>query len=244
MAPAGFGDRVEGLHAVAAAAAAGRVERLWVDRGRLRRIEYQAVVEDVRASGGTTSEMDDVISLAETTAPQGLVARCVPREDVPLNELASGSGSPAVMVLDHVVDPQNVGAIARTVAAAGLSGLVLATRRAAPLSAAAFKSAAGALETVPVSRVNSIAEAISSLRRLGLWSVGLDQGAGQVLWGLPLLAEPVALVVGDEGAGLSRLVSDRIEVRVRIPITALVESLNASVAAALAAFEVFRVRSS
>jgi 23S rRNA (guanosine2251-2'-O)-methyltransferase len=244
MALAGFGDRVEGLHAVAAAAAAGRVEQLWVNRGRLARIEYQAVVEDVLASGGKTSEMDDVISLAETTAPQGLVARCAPRKDVSLNEMASGAGSAAVMVLDHVVDPHNVGAIARSVAAAGLSGLVLATRRAAPLSAAAFKSAAGALETVPVSRVNSIAEAISRLRRLGLWSVGLDQNAGQVLWGLPLLAEPVALVVGDEGKGLSRLVSDRIEVRVRIPITAVVESLNASVAAALAAFEVFRVRSS
>ena len=244
MALAGFGDRVEGLHAVAAAAAAGRVERLWVDRGRLGRIEYQAVVEDVLASGGKTSEMDDLMSLAETTAPQGLVARCLPRKDVSLNEMASGAGSAAVMVLDRVVDPHNVGAIARSVAAAGLSGLVLASRRAAPLSAAAFKAAAGALETVPVSRVNSIAEAISRLRRLGLWSVGLDQNAGQVLWGLPLLAEPVALVVGDEGTGLSRLVSDRIEVRVRIPITVSVESLNASVAAALAAFEVFRVRSS
>lgn len=244
MALAGFGDRVEGLHAVAAAAAAGRVERLWVDRGRLARIEYQAVVDDVLASGGKTSEMDDVISLAETTAPQGLVARCAPRKDVSLNEMASGVGSAAVMVLDHVVDPHNVGAIARSVAAAGLTGLVLASRRAAPLSAAAFKAAAGALETVPVSRVNSIAEAISRLRRLGLWSVALDQNAGQVLWDLPLLAEPVALVVGDEGTGLSRLVSDRIEVRVRIPITSSVESLNASVAAALAAFEVFRVRSS
>ncbi|HJQ95137.1 MAG TPA: RNA methyltransferase, partial [Acidimicrobiia bacterium] len=182
MALAGFGDRVEGLHAVAAAAAAGRVERLWVDRGRLARIEYQAVVDDVLASGGKTSEMDDVISLAETTAPQGLVARCAPRKDVSLNEMASGAGSAAVMILDHVVDPQNVGAIARSVAAAGLTGLVLASRRAAPLSAAAFKAAAGALETVPVSRVNSIAEAISRLRRLGLWSVALDQNAGQVLW--------------------------------------------------------------
>ncbi|HEX2420131.1 MAG TPA: RNA methyltransferase [Acidimicrobiia bacterium] len=244
MAPAGFGDRVEGLHAVAAAAAAGRVERLWVDRGRLRRIEYQAVVEDVLASGGTSSEMEDVISLAETTAPQGVVARCVPRKSVSLNELATGPGSAAVMVLDHVVDPHNVGAIARSVAAAGLSGLVLASRRAAPLSAAAFKAAAGALETLPVSRVTSIADALSQLRRLGLWTVGLTQDAGQVLWGLPLLAEPVAIVVGEEGTGLSRLVADRTEVRVRIPITSLVESLNASVAAALAAFEVLRVRNS
>jgi 23S rRNA (guanosine2251-2'-O)-methyltransferase len=147
------------------------------------------------------------------------------------------------MVLDHVVDPHNVGAIARSVAAAGLSGLVLPSQRAAPLSAAAFKAAAGTLETVSVARVSSIAEALSRLRRIGLWSIGLDQEAEQVLWGLPLLSEPVALVVGDEGTGLSRLVGERVEVRVRIPIAPSVESLNASVAAALAAFEVSRVRS-
>ncbi|MGH8957145.1 MAG: TrmH family RNA methyltransferase [Acidimicrobiia bacterium] len=242
MALAGFGDRVEGLHAVAAAAAAGRVSQLWVDRGRLRRLEYQQVVDDVLAAGGSVSEMEDVASLAETTAPQGLVARCAPRQEATLDDLASVGGPAAVMVLDHVVDPHNVGAIARSVAAAGLSGLVLASRRAAPLSAAAFKSAAGALETVAVARVNSIAETIGRLRRLGLWSIGLDQDADQVLWGLPLLTEPVALVVGDEGTGLSQLVSDRVEVRVRIPMVASVESLNASIAAALAAFEVARVR--
>jgi 23S rRNA (guanosine2251-2'-O)-methyltransferase len=146
-------------------------------------------------------------------------------------------------VLDHVVDPHNLGAIARSVMAAGLSGLVLPGRRAAPLSAAAFKSAAGALETVPVARVNSIADTLGRLRRLGLWSVGLDQAADQPLWGLSLLTEPVALVVGEEGGGLSQLVASRVEVRVRIPMAGPAESLNASVAAALAAFEVARVRS-
>ncbi|HJU81080.1 MAG TPA: RNA methyltransferase [Acidimicrobiia bacterium] len=243
MALAGFGDRVEGLHAVAAAAAAGRVAQLWVERGRLGRPEVQAVVETVRAAGGTVSEVDEAISRAETTAPQGLVARCVPRLETSLEELTSGAGPAAVMVLDHVVDPHNVGAIARSVAAAGLSGLVLPSRRAAPLSAAAFKAAAGGLETVSVARVSSIAEALSRLRRMGLWSIGLDQEAEEVLWGLTLLSEPVALVVGDEGTGLSRLVGERVEVRVRIPIAPSVESLNASVAAALAAFEVSRVRS-
>lgn len=242
MAPAGFGDKVEGLHAVAAAAAAGRVAQLWVERGRLRRAEFQSVVDDVRGSSGTVSEVDDVISLAETSAPQGLVAKCMPRSEASLDELATGARPAAVMVLDHVVDPQNVGAIVRSVVAAGLSGLVLASRRAAPLSAAAFKAAAGALETVAVARVNSIPEALGRLRRLGLWSIGLDQDAEQVLWGLPLLSEPLALVVGDEGTGLSRLVAERVEVRVRIPIAPSVESLNASVAAALAAFEVSRVR--
>lgn len=243
MAPAGFGDKVEGLHAVAAAAAAGRVEQLWVDRGRLQRAEYQKVIEAVGSSGGSVHEVDDVLSLAETSAPQGLLARCRVRFESTLEDLTKSTKPAAVMVLDHVLDPHNVGAIARSVAAAGLSGLVVSNRRAAPLSATAFKSAAGALETVSISRVNSIADAIGRLQRLGLWCVGLDQEAEQVLWNLPLLTEPVALVIGEEGSGLSRLVSDRIEVRVRIPIATGVESLNASVAAGLAAFEIGRVRS-
>jgi 23S rRNA (guanosine2251-2'-O)-methyltransferase len=187
--------------------------------------------------------VDDVVAVAETSSPQGLVARCVPRSEMALNQLVEVTDPAALMVLDHVVDPHNLGAIARSVMAAGLSGLVLPGRRAAPLSAAAFKSAAGALETVPVARVNSIADTLGRLRRLGLWSVGLDQAADQPLWGLSLLTEPVALVVGEEGGGLSQLVASRVEVRVRIPMAGPAESLNASVAAALAAFEVARVRS-
>ncbi len=145
------------------------------------------------------------------------------------------------MVLDRLEDPQNVGAVARSALAAGMSGMVVPSRRAAPLGATAFKAAAGALEELPVS-ISSTAQAVATLRRLGLWTVGLSAAAETSLFGLALLAEPVAVVVGAEGGGLSPLVEQRVDLCVRIPMPGPTESLNASVAAALAAFEIARIR--
>ncbi|MFO7299941.1 MAG: RNA methyltransferase [Actinomycetes bacterium] len=238
MAPAGYGASVEGVHAVAAAAAAGRIEHLWVERGRDRRPDVAAILGLVPR--GAVTVVDDVRSMAETTAPQGVVARC--RPILPLDLNAFRERTDAVMVLDHVEDPHNLGAVARSVAAAGLGGLVVPARRSAPLSAAAFKAAAGALERVPVALVSSIPDAIARLKDLGMWAVGLSAVAGQSLFGLDLLTEPVAMVVGAEGSGLSRLTAERCDVLVSIPMSAETESLNASVAAALAAYEVMRVR--
>jgi 23S rRNA (guanosine2251-2'-O)-methyltransferase len=186
------------------------------------------------------SVVDDVRPQAETEAPQGLLAECRPIMPIPLDDLVVDR--PAVMVLDHVEDPHNVGAIARSTAASGMTGMVVSARRAAPLSAVAFKSAAGALERLPVSVVGSIPEAMSRLKDLGLWLVGLDTGGTSELFGLDLLTEPVAVVVGAEGAGLSRLTSARCDLVVSIPMADQSESLNASVSAALAGFEIMRIR--
>ena len=241
MALAGFGDRVEGLHAVAAAFGAGRVTKLSVEESRLRRADLIQLVEAARASGVDVRIVSDVRKIALTEAPQGVVAECRPRSFATLEAVAEAVSPAAVMVLDHITDPQNLGAIARSVLAAGFGGLVVSSKRAAPISAVAFKAAAGALEQLEVAEVNSIADAVQRLQKMGLWAVGLDGGGDQELWGLPLLTEPVAMVVGEEGRGISRLVFDRLDARVRIPLASSVESLNASVAAALAAFEVARV---
>jgi len=236
MAPAGYGDRVEGVHAVTAALAAGRVARLYVERGRRGRLgEFLSGVDP-----SIVEMVEDVRPMADTDAPQGLVARCRPLVPTPLDDLA-GEGA-AVLVLDHVEDPHNVGAAARSARAAGLTGMVVSSRRAAPLSAAAFKAAAGALEHVPVAVVGSIPEALARLKDRGVWIVGLDTAGGQGLFGLDLLTEPVAMVVGAEGAGLAELTRKRCDVLVSIPMAEGTESLNASVSAALAAFEIMRVR--
>lgn len=236
MAPAGYGNRVEGVHAVAAALAAGRVHKLYVEKGRRRGLS--GLLADV--DEGTIRVVDDVRSVADTDAPQGIVAECRSITSVTLEELADGQ--PAVLVLDHLEDPHNVGAAARSGRAAGVTGMVVSARRAAPLSAAAFKAAAGALEHMPVSIVNSIPEALSRLKDNDVWVVGLDAGGDQSLFGLDLLTEPVALVVGSEGAGLAELTRKRCDVLARIPMTMDTESLNASVSAALASFEIMRVR--
>ena len=237
MAAAGIGNRVEGLHAVAAALAAGRVRRLTIE-GR-RRNSFGDLL-----SGVAVTVVDDVRPLAETSAPQGVIADCEPIQTRPLKALVARAHRPALVVLDHVEDPHNLGAVARSALAASATGLVVPARRTAPFGAAAFKSSAGALEHLPVAIVNSVAEAVSRLEDLAVWTVGLDMDGEDPLFGCQLFTEPTAVVIGGEGGGLSRLVRERVSKLVHIPLAPEVESLNASVAAALAMYEVMRVRAS
>jgi 23S rRNA (guanosine2251-2'-O)-methyltransferase len=240
MAPLGIGRSVEGHHAVAAAVAAGRVVRLLVEARRAG--GYEDLIEDARESGAAVEIVDDVRPMADTSSPQGLVARCRPIPPATFDEITTASDPSAALVLDHVEDPRNVGAIARSALAAGVRAIVTSGRRAAPLEGTAFKAAAGALEQVAVAQVSSVPAALGELRTRGLWIVGLDGGGDRSLFGLDLLTEPVGLVVGAEGKGLSRLVAERCDVLARIPMEGEIESLNASVAAALAVFEVARAR--
>lgn len=221
---------------MAAALAAGRVRRLTVERGR----KLDALGE--LPPGLQVVEVQDVRDMAETSAPQGMIADCEPIATHSLKELAGLVERPSLVVLDHVEDPHNLGAVARSAVAAGSTGMVVAGKRAAPFGAAAFKAAAGALEQLPVAIVNSVGDAVARLERLSVWTVGLDADADESLFGCQLFSEPVAVVMGGEGGGLSRLVRDRVSKVVYIPMAPGVESLNVSVSAALALFEVGRVR--
>jgi 23S rRNA (guanosine2251-2'-O)-methyltransferase len=240
MALAGIGDRVEGVHAAAACLAAGRATRLIVERRR--RGDLEPLVSAAKAAGIPVDEVDDVRPLAATTAPQGVVVEARPIPPASLDDLVGLTDPAAVLVLDHLEDPRNVGAMARSARAAGVPGMVVASRRAAPLGATAFKAAAGALEHVRVAEVSSIPEALRRLSKAGLWVVGLDSDAGRALWDLDLLTAPVALVLGGEGAGLGKLAAQRCDLLVRIPMAGGTESLNTSVAAAVAMFEMARLR--
>ncbi len=224
---------------MSAAVAAGRVESLTIEKRRAGRSEVKDLIDQVGQSN--VRYIEDARSSAETESPQGVLADCRPILPVGLDSLADESA--AVLVLDHLEDPQNVGAIARSAAAAGATGMVVSSRRAAPLSAAAFKAAAGALENLPVAVVGSIPEALRRLKAVGLWTVGLASEGSESLFGLGLLTEPVAIVVGAEGEGLSPLVARRCDLIASIPMQDGTESLNASVSAALAVFEIMRARS-
>ena len=242
-APAGFGDRVEGLHATAAALATGRLIRLIAERGRADRDPLAGLVAQARQRGLRVDLVDDVRPEAGTEAPQGVVGVGSPISYSSLGDLVARASPIALLVLDHIEDPHNLGAAARSALAAGIDGLVIPLRRAAPPGPAAMKAAAGALESLPVAAVNSIAEGLEMLRRLGVWTLGLDAHAERSLFGLELLTEPVAVVVGGEAKGLGRLVAERCDMVASIPIDPRVESLNASIAAALACFEIRRARS-
>lgn len=240
MARPGIGHNVEGIHAVTAALAAGRVEALTIERGR--RESLASLLATAGRQGIAITEVADVRSVATTDAPQGVVARCTPIPPASLDDAVAAVSPAAVLVLDHLEDPRNIGALARSALAAGIGALVVPEHRAAPLEATAFKAAAGALEHLVVAPVSSIANAVVAMKKQGVWAVGLDADGDRPLFGLDLLAEPTAIVVGAEGEGLSRLVRERCDLVAGIPIDRRVESLNASVAASLAVFEVARVR--
>lgn len=242
MASAGIGDRLEGLHAVAAALDAGRVLSITVEEQRLDRQPYAALVKVAEATSVPVEVVEDVRPQAVTDSPQGIIARCRSLPTATLEEAIAASDPPALLVFDHVEDPRNLGAAVRSAVAAGFRAIVVPRRRSAPLGATAFKAAAGTFEDVVVVEVGSIPEALRRLGQIGVWRVGLDADGDSSLFGFDLLSEPVALVVGAEGTGLSRLAAERCDALVRIPHSDVVESLNASVASALAVFEVARMR--
>ncbi len=242
MAFAGIGTELEGIHAVEAALDAGRVITLSVERRRMGKPDIARIVRKAQAQNVPVNVVDDVRPLAVTAAPQGVFAKARAIEPLSIKEAVALAENPALLVLDHVEDPRNIGAAARSAVAAGMTALVVSQRRGAPIGATAFKAAAGALESLPVVVVSSIADALKRLDQLDVWKVGLDGSGEQSILGLDLLARPVAVCVGAEGEGLSRLVAERCDVLAYIPMVGATESLNASVAAALASYEVARVR--
>ena len=185
-------------------------------------------MEAAAGAGIHPEYVDDVRPLASTTAPQGVVAFAKPIETLDLRSLVEKAEPPVIVILDHAEDPRNVGAIARSAVAAGAGGMVVSSRRSAPLGSTAFKAAVGAFEKLPVAVVPSIADAVRQLRDLGLWVVALDGASDESFFELRILDEPIAVVVGAEGKGVSRLVAERSDVVARLPMANDVESLNAA----------------
>ena len=207
--------------------AGARVARL-ADRARAAGV----VVEQIDAAG--------IERLAPGAAHQGVAAEVVAQPRCTVRDLVQ-TAAPLIVVLDGIEDPRNLGAIARTAEAAGASGLIHQTRRAAPLGAAARKASAGALAHLPCAPVVNISQALVELRRAGVWTVGLDQAAEQPYHSLDLTGS-IALVLGAEGRGLRRLVRERCDWLASIPMHGRVASLNVAVAAGIALFEVLRQR--
>ena len=183
MAPAGIGADLEGLHAVEAAMEAGRLTDLLVESGRASNPEIADLLARAKTAGVAIKVVDDVRPFAVTAVPQGLVGKARPLKTYTLEDLVEPSPC-LLVILDHLEDPHNVGAIARSARAAGVTGLVVPTRRAAPIGPTAFKAAVGALEHLRVSVQSSTADAVQRLKRLGVWTVGLTAGTGERLFGL------------------------------------------------------------
>lgn len=176
-------------------------------------------------------------------ASQGLVLQAGPLPEVDLDALAeAGAGGRAVVALDGVEDPQNVGAIARVAEASGAAGLLLTQRRAAPLGATVSRASAGAIEWLPVARVVNLRRALDALKERGFWIFGCDPEASEDLFALPqrLRRGNRVVVLGAEGRGLRPRVRAAVDHAVRVPMAGRVASLNVATTAAVALFELAR----
>lgn len=188
----------------------------------------------------------DLDRVSDGSAHQGIAVEVAQHDYVDLDDLivdAMQQYQPGLLVaLDHITDPHNLGAILRSSAAFGADGLILPERRSAEIGVTAWKVSAGAAARVPAARVPNLVQALRKCKDAGFFVVGLDGEADSALRGLDLLDQPIVLVTGAEGEGLSRLVRDTCDVLVSIPMTGEVESLNASVATAIALYEIAATR--
>ena len=233
---------VYGVNAVLEALRAGRVKSLRVagrTDARIGDVLSLAAREHVKVERVSAADLD---RQARGGVHQGVVAELHAAESfAPSDLVRESNGVPLLVVLDGIEDPQNLGAILRTVDAAGASGVVRQSRHAAPLGGATAKASAGAVAHVRIAEVVNVARAIEELKEMGVWTVGLAADAGKRYDQIDFTL-PTALVVGAEGAGLRRLVRERCDWVVAIPMGGRVGSLNVSVATGIVLFEAIRQR--
>ena len=242
------GEQVEGRQAVRELLLARRrrVQEVWL----LAEQEPAAVLEDIVAlAEGERVPLREVgrtkfFAEARCEAPQGVLAKAAPLPEVPLDDLVQPPGAtvPFLVAVDGVTDPGNLGALLRSAECAGATGIVLPRHRAVHVTPTVTKAAAGAVEHLPMAIVGGLPAALQELQRAGVWVVGLDGDGDTELWSMPAADGPIALVLGAEGAGLSRLAKQRCDALVRIPLRGALGSLNVAAAGALACFEVARAR--
>lgn len=234
--------RIYGINPVLEALKAKRVTALRVSARTDERLAAIVRLAEAQGIPIRRANADELNRFTRGASHQGVVADVQDRSSVSVQDLVSAAKGPAlIVVLDQIEDPHNVGAILRTVDAAGADGVVRQSRHAAPLDGAAGKVSAGAVAHVSVAEVVNVARALEDLKQAGVWTVGLAGDAPKRYDEVDLTV-PTAIVVGAEGTGLRRLVRERCDWLASIPMQGHVQSLNVSVAAGIALFEAIRQR--
>jgi 23S rRNA (guanosine2251-2'-O)-methyltransferase len=223
------------------ASAAESIRTLYIRRGTRRRFEREC--ERVAEAGGAVEEVDDraLTAMAGVQAVhQGLVALIRPHRYAALEDLLATRPDP-ILIIDGVTDPRNLGALLRSAECAGVRGVIVARDRTARLTAAALKASAGAWVHLTIAECGNVVRTLEQLQQAGYWVAALAPGGGQTIYDLDT-GRPLAIVVGAEGEGVRELVKKRADFVVAIPMRGRVASLNVSVAAAVALFEIARRR--
>lgn len=237
---------IEGRNAVIEAFRSGKtIDKVYVldgcQDGPIRTVIREAKKHDTIINFVTKERLDQ---LSETKKHQGVVAHAAAYEYATVEdmlELARKKGEdPFLILLDNIEDPHNLGAIIRTANLAGAHGVIIPKRRAVGLTATVAKTSAGALNYTPVAKVTNLAKTMEELKEQGLWFVCADMG-GEVMYRMNLKG-PIGLVVGNEGEGVGRLVKEKCDYIASIPMKGDIDSLNASVAAGVLAYEIVRQR--
>lgn len=237
---------IEGRNAILEAFRAGKtIDKLYIQDGChdgvLNTITREARKHDTIINYVAKERMDQ---MSTTGKHQGVIAQAAAYEYAELDEIfakAEEKGEPPfIFILDEIEDPHNLGAIIRTANLAGAHGVIIPKRRAAGLTATVVKASAGALNYTPVVKVTNIAQTIEDLKKRGLWFVCADMN-GETMYRLNLTG-PIGLVIGNEGEGVSRLVREKCDYIASIPMHGDIDSLNASVAAGVLAYEIVRQR--
>ena len=238
---------LEGRNAVTEALRAGRtIDKLYIASGEtdkaLARLAAMA-----RQAGAAVVECDrrKLDQMSQTGAHQGVIAQAAVHDYCTVDEmlaLAKERGEAPLLVLcDELTDPHNLGAILRTAECAGAHGVIIPKRRSVGLTAVVGKASAGAVEYMPVARVANLTQTIEALKKQGVWVFGTAADADTALYSADLKG-PAAIVIGSEGEGMSRLVSESCDFKVSIPMKGRISSLNASAAAAILLYEAVRQR--
>lgn len=237
---------IEGRNAVIEAMRAGKpIDKLFIQDGcqdgPMQTIKREARKLDVQTRFVTRERLDQ---MSETGNHQGVIAYSAAYEYAEIEDifaLAEQKGEPPfIIMLDNIEDPHNLGAIIRTANQAGAHGIIIPKNRAVGLTATVAKTSAGALNYTPVVKVTNLAKTIEDLKKKGIWFVCADMD-GEVMYNLDLKG-PIGLVVGSEGDGVGRLVKEKCDFIASIPMKGDIDSLNASVAAGVLAYEIVRQR--
>ena len=239
--------QIEGRNPVLEALKAGReINKLLVAKGA-REGSILQIIGVARDAGVIIQEVDrtKLDQLAEGRNHQGVIAMVAAHTYAEVDDIfaaAQAKGEdPLILVLDGIEDPQNLGSLLRTVDAVGAHGVIIPERRAVGLTETVAKVSAGAIEYVPVARVVNITRTLEELKARGVWVVGTDQDARE-LYHQARLTGPLAVVIGSEGKGIGRLISEHCDFLVRLPMLGHVTSLNAAVAGAILVYEIRRQR--
>jgi 23S rRNA (guanosine2251-2'-O)-methyltransferase len=240
-------DLIEGRNAVIEALKAGRaVDKIFIARGDTDRT-LGFIASSAREAGIAVTECDrrKLDAMSVTKSHQGVIAVCAVREYCSLEDILAVAETrgeaPFVVVCDEISDPHNLGAIIRSAECAGVHGVVIPKRRSAGMTAIVGKTSAGAVEHMAVARVANLSAALDDLKAKGLWVYGAAADGASGLWETDF-SGPVCLVIGSEGGGLGRLITEKCDFLVSIPMRGAVSSLNASAAAAVMMYEVMRQR--